>query len=171
MEQFPSTGPMECPVCRNSYTLNAIWELTGCDCHDDYGTIKCHCGNNIDFVLNLDFKDNKKNLIADLVLRNHRHLYSFHKKVEVLGEIKLTADKECFKLEIIIDEKSCLKEVDEEHECVVCYENTSKKTKCNHSICRDCYNNVEICPYCRGDISSKKGIMVHKWNKIALMYI
>lgn len=37
MEHFPGTGLMECQVCRDSYTLNAIWERTWCDCRDEYG--------------------------------------------------------------------------------------------------------------------------------------
>jgi hypothetical protein len=172
MEYFPSTGLMECLVCGDSYTLNAIWEHTGCDCHDEYGRMTCHCGNDIDFVLNLDFKDNKEKLIADLLARNPRHLYSFHKTVEVLGEIKLTADKEGVKLEVISDEKDCLKESDKVHECVVCYENTRKTTKCNHSVCRGCYNRVDLCPYCRGDISSKEEVIIRSEmeQKIALRF-
>jgi len=161
MEHFPGTGLMECQVCRDSYTLNTIWGRTGCDCHDEYGRITCRCGNNIDFVLNLDFKDNKEKLIADLSARNPRHLYPFHTTVEVLGEITLTVDREGVKLGLKNDEKACLKETDKVNECVVCYENTTKKTKCNHSLCGDCYNKVDFCPYCRGDIYSKELVMIH----------
>ena len=49
-------------------------------------------------------------------------------------------------------------------ECVVCFENTNYKTKCNHILCLDCLNKIKknnnlslTCPICREGI--------YKYNK------
>jgi hypothetical protein len=41
----------------------------------------------------------------------------------------------------------------EMNECPVCYENTNKKTRCNHPLCDNCFNQLpgqKKCPLCRG---------------------
>lgn len=35
------------------------------------------------------------------------------------------------------------------NECCVCFENTNFHSICKHTICPQCYDNVESCPVCR----------------------
>lgn len=36
-------------------------------------------------------------------------------------------------------------------ECTICQENVKKRAimKCGHSLCRKCYNKIDLCPFCR----------------------
>lgn len=46
-----------------------------------------------------------------------------------------------------------LKRVNQKSECVVCGEETSRVTYCDHYLCYDCYSKLQNskCPYCRQD--------------------
>ena len=41
-------------------------------------------------------------------------------------------------------------------ECVICYEETNEKTRCNHSLCLNCKTKLKKneCPYCREELIS-----------------
>ena len=44
--------------------------------------------------------------------------------------------------------------MNEESECVICYNKTENKLRCNHIVCSKCeqkinHNNIIKCPYCR----------------------
>ena len=43
----------------------------------------------------------------------------------------------------------------EENECCVCYENTTTKTNCGHTLCNSCVNRLQeaSCPLCRGSLN------------------
>ena len=44
-----------------------------------------------------------------------------------------------------------------ECECSVCYVNKVELSLlCKHSLCKSCYNNIEICPFCRKRIKPKR---------------
>jgi hypothetical protein len=38
-------------------------------------------------------------------------------------------------------------------ECAICFEVAKPFIlPCNHSVCIDCYRNIELCPFCRKEI-------------------
>ena len=65
----------------------------------------------------------------------------------------------------------------EEEECVVCYQNTTKKTICKHSLCEDCVNNIVkysskyICPYCREEQKLKGHTIKIPLKAVKLLFI
>lgn len=51
-------------------------------------------------------------------------------------------------------------------ECVVCYDDTNKKTKCNHLLCNVCMKKVKnICPCCRRFLTEIVNVETLKCNK------
>ena len=159
MEHFPGVHDMVCICCFDTYTLHQIWQETGCDCHEESGNLKCYCGHTIDFVLNLDYNDNKERLIVDLTTRDPRCLDAFHLIKDVLGEVRLTTH-EGVKLEFINTKKCNLAGTSTSDECVVCYDNTCARTMCGHIVCASCYDKLDRCPYCRGDLFTTDTVMI-----------
>lgn len=45
-------------------------------------------------------------------------------------------------------------------ECSICYVNKVELSLlCKHSVCLDCYRNIEVCPFCRNIIKRKESII------------
>ena len=62
---------------------------------------------------------------------------------------KMELDTEIFKDGITINE------------CSICYVNKVELSfLCKHSICKSCYHNVELCPFCRKRIKPETHIKV-----------
>jgi len=39
-------------------------------------------------------------------------------------------------------------------ECTICFMNEQNKIlTCEHKVCEDCYQNIEVCPFCRKKIN------------------
>ena len=79
---------------------------------------------------------------------------------------------ETFENNIVLYEKPT---VDEEDNCVVCFEECKTITKCGHRVCRDCVNKIHAahgsnltCPMCRGrldeGIPAEEEIMEHVFD-------
>jgi len=45
-------------------------------------------------------------------------------------------------------------------ECCVCFELTSQKTNCNHSVCYSCMIKMTSCPLCRGELIMPKNTLM-----------
>ena len=111
---YPGVNNMICDCCNEKFDLERIWELTGCDCDSEAGTITCDCGNTINFILNLNYADNKERLISSLLSDKPELLIEFHTCNDILGEVLLTIDSEEGALLTFMDKitKSKLKEID-----------------------------------------------------------
>lgn len=53
-------------------------------------------------------------------------------------------------------------------ECSICYVNKVELSfLCKHSVCKSCYRNIEICPFCRKRIKPRKQkTPIHRTNVI-----
>ena len=161
---YPGVNNMICDCCNEKFDLERIWELTGCDCDSEAGTITCDCGNTINFILNLNYADNKERLISSLLSDKPELLIEFHTCNDILGEVLLTIDSEEGALLTFMDKitKSKLKEIETPTECVVCYETTCNTTYCNHTLCNQCHTQLDTCPYCRRNLYTPEMIVLHE---------
>ena len=45
-------------------------------------------------------------------------------------------------------------------ECSICYVNKVELSfLCKHSVCKSCYHNIEICPFCRKRVKPKEPVI------------
>ena len=45
-------------------------------------------------------------------------------------------------------------------ECAICYVNKVELSfLCKHSVCKSCYHNIEICPFCRKRVKPKEPVI------------
>lgn len=83
-------------------------------------------------------------------------------KIKFDEKIKINFNDEFIRNNIIINDDifpSILKERYSylvENSCCVCYENTKRKTKCDHLLCYECENSLitKSCPYCRNNLNT-----------------
>jgi hypothetical protein len=95
-----------------------------------------------------------KNLINHTILQEMNRI-KFDEK------IKLNFDEDFLRKNISLNEDIFPKILREryayliENNCCVCFEQTKRKTQCNHLLCQDCENSLisKSCPYCRGYLS------------------
>jgi len=73
-----------------------------------------------------------------------------------LDQIVKSSNKELMKL-MKKNRKVYLNETTDSDECCICYELTNMKTYCNHTLCKDCYDelNDKICPLCRTNLKDE----------------
>ena len=153
MEHFPGVKYLECTECVRLYTLEEIWEKTGCDCHGEDGRLNCVCGNTIRFTLNLDIDTNLE-LFINRITRDFDDgiVRSCNITRDLLGPVSITVTKDSCNLKFpLIEIKLPLKRLpkNEEEDCVVCYEHSTTQTMCNHIVCKTCYDQLKTCPLCR----------------------
>ena len=91
---YPGISNMVCNRCNENFNLERIWELTGCDCDSEAGTINCGCGNIINFILHLNYTENKEHLISSLLTEDPSFITEFHINNDILGEVRLTFNSE-----------------------------------------------------------------------------
>lgn len=161
---YPGVNNMICENCNEKYNLERIWELTGCDCDSEAGTITCSCGNTMNFILNLNYAENKELFISSLLSKKPELLTEFHTFKDILGEVRLTIDHEQGVLLTFMDKltRRKLKEIETPTECVVCYETTYNTTYCNHTLCNRCHAKLDTCPYCRRDLNTADMIVLYE---------
>ena len=73
-----------------------------------------------------------------------------------LEQLVKSSNKELMKL-MKKNRKVYLNETTDSEECCICYELTNMKTYCNHTLCKDCYDelNDKICPLCRTNLKDE----------------
>lgn len=154
MEIFPGDRHLRCSGCDQPYTLDNIWEASGCDCHGEHGEFECDCGNKVEFVLNLDYNLNKEKFVKRIFSEERRNTsYEIHVIKDILGEVLIRFSKEKIEIEFLdVQTSHKLQENKQVEECVVCYEECKTKTICNHIVCKSCYTKLKTCPYCRKDL-------------------
>lgn len=162
---YPATGVYLCDNCRFPFNLEDIWSLTGADTTDETPQFTCLCGKEHHFRLNLDLSDNifqfKNGIVSQIydMVRNNpkidKHL-SF--KMDIIGavDIYVKNGKYEFFFHDITNSKLPLKNKDlskkqdpDDEKCCVCWEKSTTATCCNHSVCVDCYEEINDCPLCR----------------------
>ena len=174
MDHFPGVTYLECIECLRKYSLEEIWEKTGCDCHDEDGRLNCVCGNTISFTLNLDINKNLELFInkitdnfSDGIVRNcdiTRDLLgpisitvtedSCDITRDLLGPISITVTEDSCHLKFpSIEIKLSPKQLPKNDDCVVCYEESATQTVCNHTVCKKCYDQLSTCPLCRRSLN------------------
>ena len=118
----------------------------------------------MNFILNLNYTENKERLVSFLLSENPEHLNEFHTFNDVLGEVLLTINPDEGVLLTFMSRinKSKLKEIKTPTECVVCYETTNNTTYCNHTLCNQCHTKLDTCPYCRRNLYTAETIVLHE---------
>ena len=155
MEHFPGVKYLECIKCLQKYSLEEIWEKTGCDCHDEDGRLNCVCGNTISFTLNLDINKNLE-LFINKITDNFSDgiVRTCDITRDLLGPISITVTEDSCHLKFpSIEIKLSPKQLPKNDDCVVCYEESATQTVCNHTVCNKCYDQLSTCPLCRRSLN------------------
>lgn len=155
MEHFPGVKYLECIECLQKYSLEEIWEKTGCDCHDEDGQLNCVCGNSILFILNLDINKNLE-LFINKITDNFPDgiVRTCDITRDLLGAILITVTEDSCDLKFpSVEIKLSPKQLTKNDDCVVCYEESYTQTSCNHTVCNKCYDQLSTCPLCRRSLN------------------
>jgi hypothetical protein len=155
MDHFPGVNCLECIECLRKYSLEEIWEKTGCDCHEEDGRLNCACGNTISFTLNLDINKNLELFIKKITDNfSDGIVRTCDITRDLLGPILITVTEDSCHLKFpSIEIKLSPKQLPKNDDCVVCYEESATQTVCNHTVCKKCYDQLSTCPLCRRSLN------------------